>query len=247
MAHSDNSYPTISNVGLDGLLVTFAPSLSDDANRAALAFRAHIETLSWSEIQESASTLVSAFFRMDLVEHDPDAMKDKMAAELSAREWLDAPLPQGRRRWTIPATFETSAAPQLEEAAKLAGLDPHVAQKELCDHSLRVLTLGFAPGMPYSGYLPENWDIPRQSQLINVPAGALVVAVRQLIIFANPSPTGWRHVGQTAFQCFRPNTDTPVALRPGDEVRLTDVSKAELDRISATDLSGNGGADWELI
>ena len=115
MAHSDNSFPTISNVGLDGLLVTFAPSLSDDGNRAALAFRAHIETLAWSEIQESASTLVSAFFRMDLVEHDPDAMKEKMAAELSAREWLDAPLPEGRRRWTIPATFETSAAPQLED------------------------------------------------------------------------------------------------------------------------------------
>ncbi|MEM6794791.1 MAG: glycoside hydrolase, partial [Acidobacteriota bacterium] len=32
------------------------------------------------------------------------------------------------------------------------------------------------------------------------------------------TPTGWRHVGQTAFKAFRPDSDTPFVLRPGDEV-----------------------------
>ena len=27
---------------------------------------------------------------------------------------------------------------------------------------------------------------------------------KQLIIFASPNPTGWRHIGQCAFDCFRP-------------------------------------------
>ncbi len=247
MIQSGLSYPIISNVGLDGLLVTFAPSLSDSGNRAAIAFRSHIDAFEWAEIQESASTLVSAFFRIDLVTHDPEEMKSKLAKELSKQEWTAALLPEGRRLWTIPATFDDDQAPQLQEAALSAGLEPKQARRELCNQNVRVLTLGFAPGMPYAGYLPEHWNIPRQSELVTVPAGALVVAVRQLIIFANASPTGWRHVGQTAFKCFRPDADAPIALRPGDEIRLTEVSSAELARIAATDRSGNGGAECQQI
>ena len=52
--------------------------------------------------------------------------------------------------------------------------------------------------------------MPRTSTLTaEVPAGALVTAVRQLVLFANPSPTGWRQIGMSAFKPFAPETDTP--------------------------------------
>ncbi len=80
-----------------------------------------------------------------------------------------------------------------------------------------------------------------------VPQGALVVAIRQLIIFANATPTGWRHIGQTAFRCFRPDSDTPFALTPGDEMSFRRSQPTMLDQIKATDTTGDGGATREVL
>ncbi len=80
-----------------------------------------------------------------------------------------------------------------------------------------------------------------------MPASALVLAIRQLIIFPTATPTGWRHIGQTAFRCFRPESAQPFALRPGDELSFPSIDRAEYDAIVARDTSGNGGADCEAI
>ena len=110
------------------------------------------------------------------------------------------------------------------------------------------MTIGFAPGQPYLGRLPPHWDIPRLSELTpNVPEGALVTAVRQYCLFSKAMPTGWRHVGQTAFRAFRPEEANPFPMNTGDEVAFTQVSEDELDRIIARDVSGNGGATREAL
>jgi allophanate hydrolase subunit 1 len=98
------------------------------------------------------------------------------------------------------------------------------------------------------GELPKNWDIPRQQGLTkSVPAGALIVAIRQLVLFTNASPTGWRHVGQTGFKTFRPSSETPFALSPGDELCFPAVPRAELEKIMAHDSTGMGGAETEVL
>ena len=100
--------------------------------------------------------------------------------------------------------------------------------------------------MPYLGMLPGVWDIPRRSGLTDrVPTGALAVAVRQVVMFPAAMPTGWRQVGRTAFRAFRPDSATPVPLRPGDEIRFTAITHDQLAEIAATDRSGDGGAHIE--
>jgi allophanate hydrolase subunit 1 len=100
---------------------------------------------------------------------------------------------------------------------------------------VRVLAVGFAPGQPYLGPLGEEWNLPRLKALQQVPAGALVQAISQFVLFTGPAPTGWRHVGQTAFRCFRPDGAVPIPLTPGDEVVFTPVSKPEFIRIRDND------------
>ena len=146
------------------------------------------------------------------------------------------------------ARSSADLAPQLEEAAKVAGLDPDEAIRQLSTTQVRVLTIGFAPGQPYLGELDPVWNIPRQQALTkSVPAGALVVAIRQLVVFTSATPTGWRHVGQTAFRTFRQSDARPFALTPGDELVFPAVSVAEYEKIIAQDTSGNGGAEREAI
>lgn len=245
---SDSFVPTIRSVGLSGLVVTFGDTATDAANRAAIAFRSAVDAEGWPEIAESSSTLVSAFFRMDLSEHRFDALRARMQDMLQRRDWMEATLPAGRTLWTIPAVFGGERAPQLNEAAEIAGRTTAEAEADLTAARLRVLTLGFAPGQPYLGTLGEVWNIPRQVGLTpNVPAGALVAAVRQMCLFTKDTPTGWRHVGQSAFACFRPQSDRPFPLSPGDEVRFTSITAAELARIEAHNNDGAGGALREVL
>ncbi|MBY5933716.1 allophanate hydrolase subunit 1 [Tateyamaria omphalii] len=246
---SDTAYtPRIRSVGLDGVLVTFGDTATDASNRAAIAFRSAVDAQGWDIIAESSSTLVSAFFRIDLAEHRFDDISHRLHDVLATQDWNAATLPAGRTLWTIPATFGGDRAPQLAEAAEAAGLSEADALRDLTSTRLRVLTLGFAPGQPYLGTLDKTWNIPRQKELTpNVPAGALVAAVRQICLFAKDTPTGWRHVGQSAFKCFRPRGDTPFPLAPGDEVQFADISAKELAQIEAKVNDGSGGALQEVL
>ena len=240
--------PQVRSVGLYGVLVTFGDRATDAANRAAIAFRSAVDAQGWPEVAESSSTLVSAFFRVDLSEVRYEMLRDRLLDLLHTRDWFAASLPDGRALWTIPAVFGGPRAPQFLEAADAAGLDARTALQDLTETRLRVLTLGFAPGQPYLGTLGEPWNIPRQQELTpNVPAGALVAAVRQICLFAKDTPTGWRHVGQSAFSCFRPLSEIPFPLSPGDEVQFADVPTSELARIEATVTDGSGGATRKVL
>ncbi len=234
-------------MGLSGILVRFSEQLEDAANRAALAFRAEIAAEEWDGVEETATSLGSVFVRFDPLQTDHGVLSARLEAVLTRGDWYAAELPMGRRLWRIPAFFGGPQAPQLDEAAALAGLSPEEAVADLTARPVRVLTIGFAPGLPYMGPLSAHWDIPRQTALTpTVPMGAVVVAVRQVIIFPTATPTGWRHVGQTAFRGFRPEAETPFALSAGDEVLFEAVTVAELDRIRAEDPE-NGGARCEAM
>lgn len=241
-------FPQLLAMGIGGMLVSFGESMADDANRAALAFRAALGAASWPGVEETAASLASVYLRFDPSVVGHDDLRGRLATLIASRDWYGADLPVGRRRWTVPAVFGGALAPQLDEAAALAGLSPESAVDQLCARPVRVLAIGFAPGQPYLGTLPEAWDIPRQAALTaNVPVGALVVAIRQLVLFSAATPTGWRHVGQTAFRAFRPEAAVPFALSAGDEIRFRAVGEGELAAIRAADRSGDGGARVEVL
>lgn len=236
--------PRLTPIGLDGLLVTFADRLDEGANRAAIAFRAAIDAEGSSDVIETASSLASAYLTFDPAETAYDDLRARIERLLGTRDWRDAELPRHRRRFTVPACFEGDHAPALDEAAELAGLDRETAIAELCAEPLRALALGYAPGQAYLGEMPEHWNIARRSELTRVATGAVAVAVRQTIVFATSGPTGWRQVGMTRFHGFRPDDpDRPIAIAPGDELRLRAVTAEELDALSPPD----GGVEIEEL
>ena len=226
---TEADWPRIRPAGFGGMLVSFGDALSEPANRAALAFRAAVEGAGWDGVEDCSTSLVSAFLRFDPLVLPPGDLRSHLSTLLASRNWHAAPLPEGRRLWRVPAVLGGTAAPQLVEAAALAGLTRAEAVASLTAAPVRVQTIGFAPGMPYLGALPEAWNIPRQTGLTpQVPAGAVAVAIRQLVLFPVATPTGWRHVAQTAFRPFRPEAEDPFVLRPGDEVLLIETGAESL-------------------
>lgn len=236
--------PELRPLGVDGILVRFARSLTQEANARALSFRDQMETAGIAGVTEVASSLVSVRVGFDPGVTDRLAVTRAIEAVLAVHETPDT---SPRRLWRIPAAFGPEFAPQLADTAAQAGLTQAQAISEIEAAVLRVIAIGFAPGQPYLGMLPDHWNIPRQSTLTeNLPRGALITAVRQLIIWAADAPTGWRHIGQTAFRVYLPETAQPFAFTPGDAVQFLAVSDTEFcDIRSNTDT--NGGATCEVL
>ena len=245
-ATAKTGWPLLRPVGIGGVLVSFGDYLSEPANRAALAFRAALDRDSPDGVEESSTSLVSCFVRFDPLAVSPEQMQARLNTLLRAHDWYAADLPEGRRLWRIPTVYGSDLAPQLAEAASVAGLSEAAAIQSLSQTQVRVQTIGFAPGMPYLGELPDAWGIPRQTKLTpRVPVGGLAVAIKQMVLFPVATPTGWRHVGQTAIKLFRPASDHPFVLRPGDEVLFPAVSRAEYENLQAA--GPDGGATSEVL
>ena len=234
-------------LGPDGVVVRFGLAAEPAAMAAAGVLAAELEREAPVGVVEVVPALASVFLRFDpgLV-----ARGDLVAAGLArAREIAAArPVPpEPVRRWTIPAAFGGGAGPQLVELARRLGMREEAAVAELCTTSLRVLTIGFAPGQPYIGLLPEGWNIPRLAELTpQVPAGAIAVAVRQIVLFGQPSTTGWRQVGISALRCFRPERAEPMPLRAGDAIRFAPADAAEIEALKGAP-DGLGGARLEVL
>ena len=84
------TYPAIRDVGLSAMIVTFAGSLSEPANRAALAFRAAVDAAGWQGVEETAISLASTFIRFDPLALAHDDLQARLAALLAKHHQHDA-------------------------------------------------------------------------------------------------------------------------------------------------------------
>ncbi len=232
-------FPRIAPLGLEGVLVSFADRLDLAANSAAIAFRAALVSDPPDGVTETSVSLASVLVCCDATATDPDDLIEALHRRAQSADWYAKGLPKERKLWYIPAAFDPEVAPQLIEFASLLGISPAELTARITAAPLRVLTIGFAPGQPYLGALPERLNLPRQTDLTpKVPAGALVCAVRQITLFTAPGPTGWRHIGQTAFRNFQPGSATPFPLTAGDEIRWRPVSTSEIKTLAEDPMGG---------
>lgn len=236
-----DTLPTLYPLGVDAIVTRFSLMPDPGANTAAQVFSRLVENADLPGVAEIVPSLASVMVRFDPAKTCRADMLGhlKNLIDASDTDWGNMTPPPPLRRWTIPAAFGEEFGPQLDETAGCAGISTPEAISTLTQTPLRVLAIGFAPGQPYLGLLPKAWDIARQSALTpQVPAGALVVAIRQIVLFANPSATGWRWIGQTAFRPFRPELADTFALRVGDEVRLEAIAPSEFRALQQGDNAG---------
>lgn len=224
--------PEIHPFGLDAVLVRFTLHWSEHANRAAQRLAADLSRAPLPGQTEAAPGLGSVLLRLNREVTSQAALIAALQTRLAAPPPAQAK--ETPRRWLVPACFGGEAGPDLAAAARLAGRSETALVAELCATDLRVLALGFAPGQPYLGPLPEHWQMPRLPALTpRVPAGTLATALAQLVLFTAASPTGWRALGRTALRPFAPLAAQPFALAPGDILRFSETSEAQIAALEA--------------
>ena len=88
-----------------------------------------------------------------------------------------------------------------------------------------VYAIGFSPGFPYLGGLPEKLNTPRlKNPRIKIPAGSVAIAETQTGIYPSATPGGWQIIGKTPLKLFDHNRNPPVLLNPGDKIKFEPIN-----------------------
>ncbi|VEB99581.1 Sporulation inhibitor kipI [Cedecea lapagei] len=154
-------------------------------------------------------------------------LKDPRSLALDGIEWLqrwweesEAVIPTSRLV-EIPVVYGGEAGPDLEVVARHNDLTPAQVVALHSGALYIVYFLGFQPGFPYLGGLPEALASPRRaSPRLQVAAGSVGIGGSQTGIYPLETPGGWQLIGRTSLRLFNPDSPTPTLLLPGDSVRF---------------------------
>jgi inhibitor of KinA len=172
-------------------------------------------------------------FRSLMVYYDP-LVTGRASLEQAISGLLDRPdSPRtGARLWRVPACYEGEFGPDLAEVARLTGLTPGEVVALHSGTRFHVYMLGFLPGFPYMGDLPEQLALPRRADpRLRVPAGSISIATSLTAIYPCESPGGWHLIGATPILLFDPERARPALFAPGDAVVFDPIDAASFASI----------------
>lgn len=144
------------------------------------------------------------------------------AIERLQRWWEESEaLEPDSRSVEIPVIYGGAGGPDLAAVARHSGLSEKQVVELHASVEYVVWFLGFQPGFPYLGNLPESLHMPRRAEpSLQVPAGSVGIGGAQTGIYPLSTPGGWQLIGLTPLKLFDPMREPPVLLRPGDSVRF---------------------------
>jgi inhibitor of KinA len=136
--------------------------------------------------------------------------------------------------WRIPACYAASHAPDLEHVAQRTGLSTEEVVRLHADTCFHVYMIGFVPGFPYMGDLPDVLMLPRREDpRVKVPAGSIAIAGNMTAVYPLESPGGWHLIGATPIRLFDIRASRPSLISPGDKVRFESIGAREFDEVRA--------------
>lgn len=121
----------------------------------------------------------------------------------------------------IPVVYGGEGGPDLAFVAQHTGLTPRQVVEMHSGADYIVYFLGFQPGFPYLGGMPDALTTPRHAEpRLAVPAGSVGIGGSQTGIYPLITPGGWQVIGHTSLVMFDPKKALPSLLCPGDRVRF---------------------------
>ena len=236
--------PRLLDLGDGALTLELGDRIDAALNAKVMAARDSLVALRLDGISDVVPT-----YRSLTVHFDPL----RLDREILGRRLLEAALAPSQEsalatRWLIPVVFGEEFGPDLAAVAQATQHSEAALIDALCATELRVFLIGFLPGFPYLGELPEWLRLPRlATPRAAVPANSLAIAGAQAAVYPWASPGGWHLLGRTPARLFDLNDATrPALLAPGDTVRFTPVSRDEFDRLAtAVALRELDAAQWQ--
>ena len=219
------------------ILVVFGDEISRELNRRVIQL---FHNLQKSDLQKSASSPIRNLhpaYASLLIDFDPLLLPpaELRAHILELTEQSDtASAADARRAIEIPVCYGGELGPDLPDVAQHTGFSPEEVIARHSSIEYTVYFIGFSPGFPYMGGLPEALATPRlKTPRTSVPAGSVGIGGSQTGLYPMQWSGGWRLIGRTPMRMFDPEASQPSRLQPGDLVKFTPITRENFDAMIA--------------
>ncbi len=210
--------------GDTALVVEFGDTIDRTVNRQVIALSAALEQANLVGVIEAVPSYRSLMVHFDPVVISPSNLQIQLKELLNESSHVD----ETGRLWTLPVCYEGDLAPDLQYVAGETGSQPSQVIELHSSLTFHVYMIGFLPGYPYMGDLPDALALPRRTNpRIRVPPGSLAIAKSMTAVYPQASPGGWHLIGRTPVRLFDLRRSEAVFLSPGDKVRFKPVSTQE--------------------
>ena len=221
-------------LGDSAMTVEFGDEIDPRVNACVVAFANTVAGQGWKGILDIVPTNRSVTVYFDALQWTFPGLAQRLRRV--PRPSSDA-IRSGGRLHEIPVLYGGEWGPDLEDLAAFAGLSPAETISLHTSVRYQVYMLGFSPGFPYLGLVPEQMAMPRLSTpRTRVPAGSVGIADRQTGIYPTATPGGWRLIGRTPIDIYRKTDTDPFLLKPGDLVQFRPIDRKEFDRLKPRDI-----------
>ena len=214
-------------MGDRGLLLEFGDEISREINEKVRRMALAIQASSIKGIIETVPT-----YRSLLIIYNPIILpiEDLKKRLRRIEEGLQQTPLQEPKLTRIPVVYGGIYGPDLEGVAKYLQTSPEEVIRLHCSKPYLIYMIGFMPGYPYMGELPQDLVVPRlKTPRLVVPKGSVAIAQRQTGIYSMESPGGWQILGRTPVELFDPEKDPPALLQMGDFVQFYPVREKEFE------------------
>jgi inhibitor of KinA len=195
---------------------------------AALRFTAAVRQLAppWLVDVVQAYRTVAVYFDLDRTGYAAAAE----ALREVVREATEGQEPAPGRLHRIPCCYELQL--DLDGVARQTGLTAEEVIRLHTAAEYTVYAIGFCPGFPYLGYLPEPLcGVPRlPAPRLRVEAGSVGLTGRQTGIYTEARPGGWNIIGRTPLELVHV-ADDYFPLRTGDRVRFYSIDGTNFQQL----------------
>jgi KipI family sensor histidine kinase inhibitor len=224
--------PVMRLVGDRGVLVEYGDTIDPLINR-----KVRVMTLALREDPPRGILEVIPTYRSFLIWYDPLLTRpDELMAALSS---LEARLSSIRipppRTVELPVCYGGEFGPDIGFVAATHGLAEEDVIRIHSEPEYLIYMIGFTPGFPFLGGLPEILATPRlKTPRTSVPAGTVGIAANQTGVYPVTSPGGWQLIGRTPLRLFDPVRKDPFLYSAGDLIRFKPISAAEYERLAGS-------------
>jgi len=216
----------IRHLGDRGLLVELGIGIDPAVNRRVQKLQQILSRENLCGVVETIPAYCSLLVVYDPLRAAPRALAQAIIGLCDFDDAADAGAP--RPVIEIPVVYGGNTGPDLETVAACHGLTSEEVVRLHSGSTYRVYMIGFTPGFPYMGELPQALDTPRrETPRTHIPKGSVAIAQRQTGIYPVVSPGGWQIIGHTPLELFDPLQDKPSLLGMGDEVRFVPITAEE--------------------
>jgi KipI family sensor histidine kinase inhibitor len=212
-----------------GLLVEYGNAICPEINRKVTAMAIAMDQERPTGVIEYVPT-----YRSIIIIYDPSSTNvSKLKEEILAIEKrLNAIEISPPNIVEIPVCYGGELGPDIDFVAKSHDLTVEDVIRIHSEPEYQIYMIGFAPGFPFLGGLPQVLHTPRlETPRKVVPAGSVGIANAQTGVYSIETPGGWQLIGRTPVNLFDPKRSNPFLLKAGDKLKFEPISLEEYYRL----------------